>query len=226
MNIVGIGGPPGVGKSEVMREVLALLREQGFEREDVKGTIQVDGRNVTLNAVELRAHGVTVVVLGRYDEGDTFPGTDRLSMAAQPAAEHLIELLAQWEDDRRVENPRPRVHVLFEGDRLFSRSFLISCARAATVHAVVLSAHPDVIHQRRAERGSTQDASWLKGRASKVEGIVHWLKDAGEPVHELINAPGLARECAAHVLDLLGLGEPIVCERCQDEGCAEGRGTA
>jgi hypothetical protein len=204
VNVLGIGGPPGVGKSEVMREVLALLHEQGFEREDVKGTIQVDGRNVPVNAVELRAHGTTVIVLGRYDEGDTFPGTDRLSMAVQPAAEDLIARLA---GHTARQGTSEQTHVVFEGDRLFSRSFLLSCAATpgVTVHACVLSTTAEQLEARRKGRGSNQAASWLKGRTSKVDGIVRWLKDSGEPVHELINAPGLARACAAHVLDLLGL---------------------
>lgn len=213
MNVLGIGGPPGVGKSACMREVLALLREQGgFEREDVKGTIQedvkgtiqVEGRNVTVNAVELRARGVTVIVLGRYDEGDTFPGTDRLSMAVQPAAEDLIARLA---GHTARQGTSEQTHVVFEGDRLFSRSFLLSCAATpgVSVHAVVLSTTAEQLAERRKGRGSNQAASWLKGRTSKVEGIVRWLKDSGEPVHELINAPGLARACAGQVLDLLGL---------------------
>lgn len=205
MNVIGIGGAPGVGKSAVMREVLELLlREQGFEREDAKGTIQVEGRNVTVNAVELRARGVTVIVLGRYDEGDTFPGTDRLSMAVQPAVEDLIERLA---GHTARQGTSEQTHVVFEGDRLFSRSFLLSCAATpgVTVRAVVLSVSAAQLEERRKGRGSKQAAHWLKGRASKVERIVRWLKELGEPVHELINEPGLARACAGQVLDLLGL---------------------
>jgi hypothetical protein len=222
VNVVAVGGAPGVGKSEIVRLAIELLREQGFAAEPVKHLVQVGERRVPIEAVELRKPGLSVIVLGRYDEGDKFPGTDCLSMSVQPAAEETIAVLAA-----HAARSGEAVHVLFEGDRLFSKSFLISCAATpgVVVRPCIVRASGEVRQARLAKRGSSQSATWLKGRDTKIENVLRWFDESGEKVTALFNEPGLARECAQQVIGLLGLDDPIVCERCQDEGCAECRGT-
>lgn len=205
MNVVALGGAPGAGKSTVTRLLIEALVEQGFVREDVRGTHKHEGRNVSVGAVELtrtRPDGKVehVLVLGRYEQGDTFPGTDKLSMGVQPVAVHLIEQLAL------AEPQVGPVRVLFEGDRLFTRSFLVACARHAVTRAVVLKATHEQLEARRKGRGSDQSASWLKGRATKLDGIVRWLADSGEQVEHLENDTGQAGACAEHLHTLLGVG--------------------
>lgn len=115
-----------------------------------------------------------LVQLGREREGHS--GTDALSMSVQPQAIAALEAQV-W------------ARVLGEGDRLANAAFF-AAARAAGYHVeVVLIDTPEpVAAERRAARGTNQDPAWLKGRITKVEGLVDevtmWL-DGTKPVDQI-----------------------------------------
>ena len=100
MKVIAIGGEPGAGKSTLMKEIL-----NKFVWSKVYDSVKL---------VPYLQYG-NYYILGKYDEGETFSGTDRMSMAVQPEA---IKFLASLDKDAVV---------LFYGDRLFTSSFLEHC---------------------------------------------------------------------------------------------------
>jgi hypothetical protein len=95
---------------------------------------------------------------------DTFSGTDALGMSVQPKA-------LAWLAATDVQ------FVLGEGDRLGNLSFL-TAARDLGWHVVVLrlTVSAAVAEHRRLSRAAAlgtkpQDATWLKGRVSKVRNV-------------------------------------------------------
>ena len=99
-------------------------------------------------------------ILGKYEEGETFSGTDRMSMAVQPEA---IKFLASLEKNAVV---------LFEGDRLFTASFLEHCVENYDTEILYLETDKDVRQERYKERGSNQNETWLRGRETKIANIM------------------------------------------------------
>jgi hypothetical protein len=73
MKVVAIFGEPGCGKTTLMRRVLCDL---GF----AKDSLLEDFKLVPYHKHENK------YVLGKYEEGEVFAGTDRMSMAVQPEA--------------------------------------------------------------------------------------------------------------------------------------------
>lgn len=149
--IVALGGVPGTGKSSIM---MSLLDRYGDNATEVKMC------DLLYGYVIMPIH---TAVLGMYkDVNETFPGTDRLSMAVQPRAQEWIE-------------QHPKVNVLFEGDRLFNRSFLQFCADLPSTKlvAIILSAPHDELERRYAARGSYQSQKFLASRATKYNNIMN-----------------------------------------------------
>ena len=99
-------------------------------------------------------------VLGKYDEGETFAGTDRLSMAVQPP-------LQEWIASHNC-------NILFEGDRVFNQSFLEFCMGLPNteLQVVYLKAPKDLLEQRYKDRGSDQSEQFLRGRETKYSNIL------------------------------------------------------
>jgi AAA15 family ATPase/GTPase len=79
LKVIAIGGMPGTGKTAVMNAILAEL-ETGklFGYKTCKGIKFESG----------------IIILGVYD-GNTFSGTDRLSMSVQPDAKQLFNHLVE-----------------------------------------------------------------------------------------------------------------------------------
>ena len=153
MKAIAIGGVPASGKSTLVRSLIAQTTVGPKERfaEGVFGH---------------RLPDWNAIVIGAYDDDDEkFPGTDKLSMAAQGPALWLLDKLAK--DGVRT--------VIFEGDRLFSSEFLSQAAAlpGVTVQVVMVEASPETLKARRAARGSNQAAAFLKGRRTKVLGVVN-----------------------------------------------------
>jgi hypothetical protein len=98
------------------------------------------------------------VVLGIYD-GDVFDGTDKLSMAV---TKNAIEFL---------RNNKKKV--LVEGDRLFTKKFLLSAKHLGyNVKITILEVESTLETSKRyAERGSMPDIMFLKGRHTKIQNI-------------------------------------------------------
>jgi hypothetical protein len=177
MRILAVAGAPGVGKSTLFAQLIPLLGERlGTARHGLMDYLLV-GRTA---------------VLGVYEDGDAFGGTDKLSMAVQPHAEDFIARAAAGEF-RGVDA------VALEGDRLCTSKFLTLCAAAGELRFIVLEADPAILQARRDERsflvGKEQDPTWLRGRETKVEELA---RTQGGERHR-VDAPEDTVELAQHL---------------------------
>ena len=145
MKIIAIGGEPGSGKSTLMKEVLSK-----------KDWVKVYDK---VKLVPYMQSGDNYI-LGKYDDGETFSGTDRMSMAVQPEA---VKFLASL--------PNSAI-VLFEGDRLFTASFLENFVDTYETDILYLETDKTIREDRYKERGSNQNETWLRGRESKIANIL------------------------------------------------------
>ena len=146
--VIAIVGVPGTGKSTLMKEFLEMaeLYDEHWEAHKpvdlVEGQIQGD-----------------MFVMGKYEEGEVFSGTDRLSMAVQPKA---IEYLQS----------DPAKFVLFEGDRLTTVSFFQAVKQAGhTLHIIELTIPDELRKQRYIDRGSDQSEQFIQSRFTKLKNI-------------------------------------------------------
>jgi hypothetical protein len=102
---------------------------------------------------------IDTYILGKYEDGETFAGTDRLSMAVQPIAQEFVKETAS--------------NILFEGDRIFNQSFLEFCmGLPVDLQVVFLSVPKEILEQRYVDRGSDQSETFLKGRATKYNNLL------------------------------------------------------
>jgi broad-specificity NMP kinase len=127
MKVIAIGGEPGAGKSTLMRRLI----------ENIKAVPKYNEYKLVpyLQYFE-------IFILGKYEEGEVFSGTDRMSMAVQPEA---IKFLAYLPENAIV---------LFEGDRLFTASFLEHCVEKYDTKIVYLKTTKDIRSDSYKERGS------------------------------------------------------------------------
>jgi dephospho-CoA kinase len=146
IRVIAIGGEPGSGKSTLMKEIIGQLPN-------------VEEKYKSTNLVPYLQSG-HVYVLGKYEEGEVFSGTDRMSMAVQPEAIKFVDAL-----------PAGSI-VLYEGDRLFTASFLEHCVDKHDLQILYLSTDKAVRQERYKERGSDQNEKWLKGRETKISNIL------------------------------------------------------
>lgn len=151
--IIAIGGEPATGKSTLVK---ALIRSLEIPKAFHLGTCQ-----------GLAFETSRVIILGQYPEEHPFGGTDRLSMAVQPHAQQLVNTL--------VKAPAYDCYaLLFEGDRLFNRSFLTFCkslvlSEVPSCLFYVLDADKGTKTLRHLSRGDKQAESWLRSRKTKVD---------------------------------------------------------
>ena len=146
MKLIYLIGLPGCGKSTVMKEFMSRYNDW------------VTNRPIDLldshTSGELR-------VLGKYEEGETFSGTDRLSMAVAPKA---IEYYSEDRDEV----------VIGEGDRLNNGGFFDCFDDKVIVHLTV----SDEERQRRYEqRGSNQSDKFIQTVKTKVSRIAEKYGD-------------------------------------------------
>ena len=141
--LIAVIGAPGTGKTTLMKDYMNLWEW------DIHRTGLVD-------------HYVSgdIIVLGKYPEGETFGGTDKLAMNVMP---EVIEFLDANED--KV--------IIFEGDRLTSKKFFdTALEKGWKLHIVALEVGETERKRRYEERGSDQNETWLAGRVSKVNNII------------------------------------------------------
>ena len=144
--IIAVGGQPGTGKTTLFRKFM-------------------DGRHwIETNPADLvyamYNEELDLYILGKYQEGETFAGTDRLSMAVQPK-------LQEWVANNNC-------NILFEGDRVFNQSFLEFCMGLpeTDLQVVYLKTDKETLQQRYLDRGSDQSEKFLKGRETKYNNLL------------------------------------------------------
>ena len=144
--IIAVGGQPGTGKTTLFR---AFIENYEWRKCEPKKL---------LNA--LYCEEIDTYILGKYEDGETFAGTDRLSMAVQPHAQEFV-----------LET---KSNVLFEGDRIFNQSFLEFCMGIPDreLQVVYLKVPDAMLKERYAARGSDQSETFLKGRATKYSNLL------------------------------------------------------
>lgn len=144
--IIAIGGQPGSGKTTLMRE---FMKSYSWENVEPKKTVS-----------GMYCKELDLYVLGKYEEGEVFAGTDRLSMAVQPNATEWIK--------------ETNSNVIYEGDRIFNQSFLEVLINLASteVNIVYLKVDKETLNKRYIERGSNQPEKFLKSRETKLNNIL------------------------------------------------------
>ena len=144
--LIAVGGSPGTGKTTLFRKFMEGKNFQPIEPAKLVSAMY---------CAELDLY-----VLGRYEEGEVFAGTDRLSMAVQPAMQEWIA--------------SHNCNILFEGDRIFNQSFLEYAMGLPNtdLQVVFLSAPKDILEQRYKERGSDQSEQFLRGRETKYNNLL------------------------------------------------------
>ena len=144
--LIAVGGSPGTGKTTLFRKFM-----------EGKNWIQVEPAKLISASY---CQELDLYILGKYEEGETFAGTDRLSMAVQPP-------LQEWIASNNC-------NILFEGDRVFNQSFLEFCMGLpdTDLHVVYLKAPKDLLEQRYKDRGSDQSEQFLRGRETKYSNLL------------------------------------------------------
>lgn len=166
MRILFLIGAPGCGKSSL---VLKMLQSFGS---------YTTHRYGLLDYMEFE----DVVVLGKYNSGDLFGGTDKLSNAVIDDAERFLEV---------VTKP-----ILLEGDRLANTRFIDRCNALDELRLVTLKLNAALLQERRDARafeyGKTQNPTWLAGRESKIRNLQRlfnaeiWPVDTDEQVNAAV----------------------------------------
>lgn len=157
MRLLGVGGVPGSGKSQLVSEI---LHEYGCNQLGQFGVLRFH-RNSLSN----------LYVLGIYRPGDLFPGTDRLSMAVIGDAISFTQYV--WKESLGGSE---NVNVLFEGDRLFCNRFLDK-AWADEKRFYILSPSERVLKRNRERRNTQQSESFLRGRETKIHNMLKTRND-------------------------------------------------
>jgi len=147
MKVIVVGGYPGSGKSTITRAMLKILEGQGHkfksERKGLVSWMESD----------------KLIILGSYKEDELFPGTDRFPLNVQPEAQRFI--FSRIPEDKTI---------FFEGDRLFNDKMLKFLEHNAQVVLCIVTMSRELLEERRDQR-SEQNASWRKGRETKVDRI-------------------------------------------------------
>ena len=145
--IIVIGGYPGTGKSTIVKSLLKKLDKLNERFAKMKYE--------SLSYMESKSF----IILGKYDDGELFPGTDKLPMNIQPIAKEFIA--------------KQKKTILMEGDRLFNMQMLdfIQEEVRADLFIYIVEVEENKLNERRSDRGTNQNIIWLKGRKTKVDNI-------------------------------------------------------
>lgn len=144
--IIAVAGQPGTGKTTLFRE---FMKNHEWEKVEPKKMLPA-----------LYCKELDLYVLGKYEDGELFAGTDRLSMAVQPIAQEFVQECT--------------ANILFEGDRLTNSKFYdFLLQQDAKVEFLVLTVSDETMKQRYKDRGSDQSETFLKGRETKIGNILN-----------------------------------------------------
>lgn len=138
-------GRPGTGKTSLMRK---FLENYDWEKKELVKLVN-----------SLYNEKNDLHVLGKYEEGEVFAGTDKLSMSVLPEVRKFVDEVNS--------------NIFFEGDRLTSGSFFewLSDKSDIDLKIIVLQVPEKVLLERYKERGSEQSDQFLQGRKTKLNNI-------------------------------------------------------
>jgi len=153
--ITAIGGSPATGKTTLMRKFIEIHGEwQTLE------PAPPASKNRLIKSIPcMYSQMLDLFILGKYQTNELFSGTDKLSMAVQPTAQDFVRYVKR--------------NILFEGDRLFTPSFLkfLSVLPYTKLRILILTAPKKMLEKRYKARGSNQSETFLKGRDTKYKNI-------------------------------------------------------
>lgn len=136
-------GVPGTGKTTLMKELMSRYKWEYDKPIDLVDSYVCDKTRL----------------IGKYEEGEVFAGTDRLSMAVQPKFIQYLE-----DNDDEV--------IIFEGDRLTSVALFEKAEKLGyNIKIFVLKASKQILEARYKERGSDQSDVFIQGRRTKIANV-------------------------------------------------------
>ena len=141
-----IGGVPCSGKSSLTRNILSELGS-GEMLEPL-----------SLFPCEKRGD---VLIVGRYPEGETFGGTDRISYGA----------ISKFRDFINQEAPKHK-HIFLEGDRFFRAKDIEWLLDNHDAKVYILTVNTEEEKRRHIKRQDTQTEKWLQGRHTQISHIL------------------------------------------------------
>ena len=140
-----IGGIPCSGKSTLTRNLISRLPDP------------VDIEPMPLFKCQLHDN---ILVVGRYPEGETFGGTDKLSHGSIPQFRTFIDDIS----------PRYK-HTIIEGDRYFRNEYIEWLLDNHEAEVYILTVDLETEKERHKLRGDTQSEVWLQGRRTQIDNI-------------------------------------------------------
>lgn len=146
MKSLFIVGPPGVGKTTLVRGLLKMSPE---------GELPIGSHLVPKPKWTVTPDAVAA---GHYT-GDTFDGADTVGYG------DVNKTLDYW---TKTLVPSPVPLTIFDGDRFSHASALEIVKEVSVVFCLHLSLGDDELERRRRERGSKQNEAWMKGRVTKA----------------------------------------------------------
>lgn len=144
--IIFIGGAPCSGKSTLTRNIISELTTPEY--------IQP----MKLFPCEKRGN---VLIVGKYPQGETFGGTDKMSYGAIPKFRDFID----------QEAPKHK-NIIIEGDRFFRSKDIEWLIENHDAKVFVLTVSGEEENRRHIERKDTQTEKWLKGRHTQIKNIM------------------------------------------------------
>ena len=144
--ILAVGGVPGTGKTSLFRKFIALHEWEKVE--PIK----------LLSALYCKE--LDLYVFGKYDEGEVFAGTDKLSMSCQTNVTEFVK--------------NSTSNIIFEGDRLTNTKFytVLMELPETELKVIILEVNQTTLNQRYKDRGSEQSETFLRGRETKIANIL------------------------------------------------------
>ena len=144
--IIMIGGVPCSGKSTLTRNIISELGSAELVE--------------PMKLFTCQKHG-DILVVGRYPEGETFGGTDRLSYGT----------ISKFREFIIQECPKYK-HIIIEGDRFFRMKDIEWLVSEYDAKVFVLTISSLEEQRRHVKRQDSQTEKWLKGRRSQISNIL------------------------------------------------------